>query len=165
MTEPLSTKISIPYAPGERSKSYEAKVQYLLMGQYRNLRDIALKQRVSQAQVNNWAGNYDWNAAAREYDEAVASHKIKLAEETYKRDVEEYMSRYRETGRELQETAMELLRTMRGRITSKDFTITQNSLGLASRALMAAADLEAHSLRISEILPQFETVDSGKSDE
>lgn len=165
MTEPITTKISIPYATGERSRAYEAKVQYLLMGQYRNLRDVATKSRASQAQVNGWASAYDWGSAAREYDEAVASHKIKLAEETYKRDVEEYMSRYRETGRELQETAMELLRAMRGKIQSKDFQITQNSLGLASRALMAAADLEAHSLRISEILPQFETVDSGKSDE
>jgi hypothetical protein len=35
MTESVSTKISIPYPPGERSKAYEAKVQYLSMGQYR----------------------------------------------------------------------------------------------------------------------------------
>lgn len=165
MTEQVETKITIPYAPKERARAYEAKVQYILMGAHRNLVDVAVKQRVSPPTIHAWASQYDWNTAAREYDERVAQHKIKLAEEGYKRDVEEYLERYRNTGKELQETSMELLRAMRERIGAKDFVVTQNSLGLASRALMAAADLEAHSLRIAEILPQFETVDSGKPDE
>ena len=158
MTQQITSSIRIPYAQGERSKAYEAKVAYLLMGGYRNKADVAAKVNATITTVSAWAARYQWDEAAVQYDEAVAQHKIKLVEDAYRQDVEEYMKRYREVGRELQETAVELLQEMRARMRRPTFPVTQNTLGLSSRALLAAADLEAHSLRISEILPQFETV-------
>lgn len=168
--------IEIPRLPEETNRAYSARVEYLTLGAGRSF--DRLLDRPQSATIApptkrrdtlvDWSVRYNWQEHARRYDETLASLAAQAHSEQYRKDLEEHRARYQKAGRDLHAVAQGLMGTLaqsiRGRsIEGKDgkvYTIpamemTPNTLAIAARALTIAADLEAHALRIADILPSL----------
>lgn len=146
----MTTPIDIPRLPNERNERYEARVLYLTAGADRNLRETAQKCSKSISLIARWSDEDGWVALARAYDEAMAQRAAQAHAERYLADLEEHRARYGGTGKALHGVAMRLLTRL-----SADADAAE-SLSTIARALTIAADLEAHALRIADLLPRLD---------
>lgn len=164
--------IEIPRLEGETTKAYAARVEYLTMGAVRSFDKLVGQKQgkngVSKSAVENWSVRYGWQRSAQEYDETLATLAAQAHAQQYRDDLEDHRKRYQKAGKDLYAVAASLVttiaQTMRGRrIIDKDgqvhiipaMEITTNALSIAARALTTAGDLEAHALRIADLLPKL----------
>jgi hypothetical protein len=168
--------ISVPRREGESSRAYEARVHYVTAGPMRSLDQMAKDGRWSKSRslLGRWSTEYEWVRSAKEYDDVVASLAARRASEAYLAELEDHRVRYQRAGRDLYRVANLLLnqcaRAVRGEtIRGADgreylipaMELTPNTISVVMRALTTAADLEAHALRISDLLPKLDT-DAGE---
>lgn len=172
MTTPPT--ITIPKLENETPRAYAARVEYLTMGAGRSLDRVAGQKggksggRINNTTVENWSVKYGWAARATEYDATLATLAAQAHAEQYRRDLDEHRQRYQKAGRDLHAIAQgllaqcaravrgEVVRTTDGReITIPAMELTPAALSTAMRALMVAADLEAHALRVADLLPRL----------
>ncbi len=165
--------ITIPSLENESQPAYQARVRYVVLGEQRSLDVVAQELHKSRSLLGRWSERHHWQEHARRYDELLASLAAQAHAEQYRKDLEEHRSRYQSAGRDLYNVAQGLMvllaQSMRGRtIEGKDgkvYTIptmemTPNTLSIAARALTIAADLEAHALRIADVLPKLDVYDT-----
>jgi hypothetical protein len=172
-----SATIEIPRLPDESSRAYEARVRYVTMGPERSIDKVAhqrgIKTGSRSTTLLEWSRQYGWVESARQYDEQQAFLTIQEAAATYRKDLEEHRAKTMKAGGDLFTVAQALLvqcgRAIRGQqIEGKDgklYTIpamelTPTTLATAARALTTALDLEAHALRIADLLPKLSTDES-----
>jgi hypothetical protein len=168
-----SATIEIPRLPDESSRAYEARVSYVTMGPARSIDAVTQKWNKSRSLFARWSEQYGWVDSARLYDEQQAFLTIQEAAATYRKDLEEHRTKTMKAGGDLFTVAQALLvqcgRAIRGQqIEGKDgklYTIpamelTPTTLATAARALTTALDLEAHALRIADLLPKLSTDES-----
>lgn len=167
--------ITIPRLEGESNKAYATRVEYILMGPGRSFdklrRQNAGKSGLStrRSSMEQWSVQFNWQEHARRYDDTVAAIAAQRDAEQYVADLEEHRKRYQKTGRDLHTIATALLnqcaRAVRGEVIygadGKEYYIpsmelTPNTFSTAVRGLVVAADLEAHALRIAELLPRLD---------
>lgn len=167
-TAPALPTITLPRLERESPRAYAARVEYVTMGPKRSLEVLTQKWSKSRSLVGRWSTQYDWVEHARQYDDQVAYLTVQAAASAYREHVEEHRKRYGETGKKLHAAAVNMLglivQAMRGvEIEGKDgktYTIPRmkvesGSLTTVARALTIAADLEAHALRLDELLPRL----------
>lgn len=173
--------IEIPRHPEESARAYQARVEYVTMGTGRSLDKLIARVRSGDISgiptrrntLADWSTKYGWGDSARQYDDTLQSVRVQTASEQYLKDLEEHRTRYQKAGQDLFGIAVGLLaqcgRAIRGeRIIGKDgkeyfipqMELTPTTLATATRSLVIAADLEAHALRLSELLPQLANNDS-----
>ncbi len=164
--KPDTATIEIPRLADETPKAYAARVEYLTMGPERSLDKLVGhvrgKSGASNTVVENWSVKYGWQKSARDYDETVATLAAQAHAATYRRDLEEHRTRYKQAGDELYKIARaQMIRISKqlnetgGRATTiKDADIATNLRTLAG-VLTTAADLEAHALRLEELMPSL----------
>lgn len=168
-----ATTITIPRLPDESSRAYDARVAYVTMGPQRSIDKLAAGQKRGNGasrnrQLQEWSAQYGWVESARQYDEQVAFLSIQDAATQYRADLEEHRQRYQKAGRDLFTVASGLLaqcaRAVRGEViedkhgnrhTIPAMELSPATVATAMRALTTAADLEAHALRLAEILPKL----------
>jgi hypothetical protein len=171
--------VTIPQENDETARAYAARVIYLTMGPSRSLEKIR-GQSVGNVRVTNrlatleeWSVRYNWVESSRRYDQILSDITIQEAAATYRKDLEEHRAKTMKAGGDLFTVAQALLvqcgRAIRGQqIEGKDgklYTIpamelTPTTLATAARALTTALDLEAHALRIADLLPKLSTDES-----
>lgn len=174
--------IEIPREEGESARAHAAKVEYILAGPERSL-DKILERVQSEyrsgipkrrATLGEWSSRFDWQGQARRYDEMIIQMRTQEATEQYRRDLEDHRKRYGDAGKALYQVAAKLLKqldaiagqppqTIKG-ADGKTYKIpgielTPATLTTASRAMTIAADLEAHALRLGDVLPRLDTGD------
>ncbi len=170
MTTP--PQITIPKLESETPRAYAARVEYLTMGAGRSLDRLRQNHGKTTAtytrQVEDWSAKYGWQRHAEQYDQTLATLAAQAHAEQYRRDLDEHRQRYQKAGRDLHAIAQgllaqcaravrgEVVRTTDGReITIPAMELTPAALSTAMRALMVAADLEAHALRVADLLPRL----------
>jgi hypothetical protein len=162
--------ITIPRLEGESNRAYDARVRYVTMGAVRSLDKVALqlgyKSATTPGHINKWSDRFNWVDSARRYDDAVAYLTIQDAAAQYRKDLEDHRQRYGKSGRELHALANTYIRKLADRLRSLDSAdITPgriaNDVRTVAAALTVAADLEAHALRVADLLPRLAD-DSGE---
>lgn len=163
--------ITIERLPEESNRAYAARVEYVTAGPQRSLDDVAQKWNKSRSLLARWSTQYDWAATARAWDDQQAAMAMQEASEAYRRDLEDHRKRYGDAGKALYQVAAQLLTQLSkiaGQppkvIEGKDgkpykipgIDLTPTTLTVASRAMTIAADLEAHALRIGDLLPKLD---------
>jgi hypothetical protein len=150
----MSELITIPrLGPHERGERYEARLQYILMGPNRSLDHLAQKLTKSTRLLKRWSSEDHWVDHATTYDNEMAQSAIREAAAAYRKDLEEHRERYSKSGKALHAVAVEMLARLRANTSGIEYT--QSAISQVSRALVAAADLEAHALRLGDLLPRL----------
>jgi hypothetical protein len=169
--------ITIPRLDNETPKAYAARVEYVTAGPGRSLDKLRQSYGKTTAhytrQLENWSSAYNWQEHAKRYDDALAQFHIQLNVEQYRKDLEDHRARYQKAGKDLFTVAQGfmavLAQSLRGQtIEGKDgkryvipaMEMTPGALTIAARALATAADLEAHALRIADLMPKLDVYDS-----
>lgn len=171
--------IELPREEGESARAYASRVEYVTMGPGRSLdKLLARLQSAHRAPTTrrretlaDWSIQYRWQEHARKYDDAMTLIAIQEASAAYRRDLEDHRKRYGDMGKALYQVAAKLLKQLDAaagqppkRIKGEDGRIyeipgiepTPQTLAIASRAVTIAADLEAHALRLGDILPKLD---------
>lgn len=167
--------ITLPREEGESARAHAARVEYVLAGPDRSLDKT--RQRLGKdaagytRTLEEWSARFDWTSHARRYDEMVINMRTQEAAEQYRRDLEDHRKRYGDAGKSLWQVAARLLQELNTIIATPPRTIegkdgrlykipgielTPATLTIASRAMTIAADLEAHALRLGDILPKLD---------
>ena len=171
--------IEIPKIENETPRAFAARAEYLTMGAGRSLDKLRQKHGKTTAsytrQLEDWSAKYGWQKSASEYDRMLADIAAQQHADAYRRDLEAYRDKALKAGRDLFTVAQALLiqcsRAIQGQqIEGKDgkvYTIpamelTPTTLATASRALLQALDIEAHALRVADILPQLTEAHDGE---
>lgn len=169
--------ITIPRLEEETTRAYAARVEYLTLGASRSF-DRMLERLQSgdkagitkrRSTLAEWSSQYHWQEHARKYDETLATLAAQAHAEQYRQELEDHRKRYQKAGKDLYAVAHALIgacaQALRGQVikgedgklyTIPGMEITPNTLAIAARALTTAGDLEAHALRIAELLPRLE---------
>ena len=158
----------------ETGKAYSAFVAYAALGRDRSLekaRHALAKDSPGYLRVlKTWSAQHAWQARVATYDSAMFARKAALAAQAelsaYRDALENHRARYQKAGLDLYAIASGLLaqcaRAIRGQeiqgadgrlYTIPAMELTPASLRTAMQALAIAADLEAHALRLGELLP------------
>lgn len=145
--------VEIPRLPDESNRAYAARIAYVTMGPQRSLDAVAKKCAKSVPLMKRWSSLHDWSATARAWDDQQAAAAAQAAAQQYLADLEEHRHRYQQSGRALHAVAVEMLSQLRQSARTIDYTPA--ALATISRALTVAADLEAHALRLADILPRL----------
>lgn len=174
MSTPQAPTIEIPRLPDEPPRAYDARVRYIVAGPGRSLEKT--RQEIGKGSVRYleaWSSRYGWVDAAARYDQTLATLVAHANAEQYRRDLEDHRERYQKAGKDLYAVSLALLqacaRAIRGqKIKGADgqeylipaMELTPASLSTAMRGLQAAGDLEAHALRLADLLPQLDQGDA-----
>jgi hypothetical protein len=167
---PDPATITIPRLEGESNRAYDARVRYVTMGPDRSIEKIGqqlgYKGATPPGHVTRWSQQYQWFESARRYDDAVAYVTIQESAAQYRKDLEDHRERYGKAGRSLYTLATAYMNKLAQRIKDLDSEeIKPSRLALdvrtAAAALTIAADLEAHALRVADLLPRLAD-DSGQ---
>lgn len=167
-----TTTIELPRETGESARAYAARVRYVTMGPGRSIDKVAdqngIKTGSRPSNYLEWSRKYGWVACAEKYDQEIAFITVQEAAAAYRRDLEDHRQRYQKAGKDLHRVALGLMSTIAAQlqgqvIEGKDgrkytipaMKIDANAITVLSRALTTAADLEAHALRLSELLPKL----------
>lgn len=169
MPDPSLPTTIIPRLPNESARAHAAKVAYVTMGPDRSLEKARQKSGKKAAyvrQLEEWSSQHDWQATARAWDDQQAALVAQQASAQYLADLEDHRQRYQQFGKDLFQLARGLMGqcaiALRGRtIIDKDgkewhipaMEMTPTAIAMAMRAGLAAADLEAHALRLADLLP------------
>ncbi len=149
MTTPPA--ITIPRLTDESARAYDARVRYVTMGPKRSIERAAQDNAKTIPHYKVWSVKHGWVESARRYDEAVAYLTVQEAADAYRRDLEDHRKRYQQSGRALHGVAVEML----SRLRAAPVEYTPAALATIARALTVAADLEAHALRVADLLPRL----------
>lgn len=172
---PEQPTITIPRLPDEPPRAYAARVEYVTMGAGRSAERVRAKIGLRSARrIELWSAQYGWVDSARQYDDAAAALRIQAAAEAYRRDLEDHRQRYAKAGRDLYTVATAMVAHMARHLRDAGRTLelrdgttytvpavrlSDTTLGAVSRALTIAGDLEAHALRLEELIPQLTDAD------
>lgn len=146
----------IPRLESESAKAHAAKVAYVTMGPQRSL--DKLRQQIGKTaayvrQLEAWSSQHDWQATARAWDDQHAALVAQHASATYLAEVEEHRQRYQQVGKALYTVAAKLLKRLDNAAADPALELRPTDLGTLTKALTTAADLEAHALRLGDLLP------------
>jgi hypothetical protein len=144
--------IEIPRCEGESARAYEARALYVTMGANRSIESVAQKLGKSSALIGRWSSRHEWVESARRYDEAVTYLTVQDAATAYRRELEDHRERAGKAGKALYGVAIEML----GKLRVAPVEYTPATLATIARALTVALDIEAHGLRIADLLPKLE---------
>lgn len=168
------TTMEVPRLDEESARAHAAKIAYVTMGPDRSLEKV--RQKIGKntsytRQLAEWSSQYDWAATARAWDDQQAAAALAAAGDAYRRDLEDHRKRYGDAGKALYQVAAQVLKQLSqiaGQqptvIEGKDgkfykvsgLELTPATLTTAARAMTIAADLEAHALRLGDILPRLD---------
>lgn len=164
--------ITIPRHEGESARAYAARVEYVTAGPGRSIDKVGQqrgnKKATPSGLITRWSSTYGWVKSAEQYDNTLATLHAQQAGQRYLEELEDHRARYQKAGKDLYATATGLLgqcvRAIRGEaIKGEDgktylipaMELTPATLSTVLRALTTAADLEAHALRLGELLPKL----------
>lgn len=145
--------ITLPRLEGESARAYAARTAYLTLGPQRSYARVGQTLGKSRVLIERWASQYAWADHARRYDELLAQLAAQQAAQQYLADLEEHRERYGKAGMALHGVAVEMLLQLRQNAAAIDYTPA--ALATIARALTVAADLEAHALRLGDLLPRL----------
>jgi hypothetical protein len=172
-TTATTERPTIPRLPNERPERYQARVEYIVAGPDRSLEAVSQKLAKSVPLIKRWSSADDWTDHARKWDELMVHLRTEAQTQAeidaYRRDLEDHRKRYGDAGKNLYKVAMGLMnaialqlqgQTIEGK-DGKKYTlpamkIDQGAITILARAMTIAADLEAHALRLGEILPKLD---------
>lgn len=167
--------ITIERLPEESARAFRARTEYVTAGPDRSLEKT--RQRLGKSAagytrtLEEWSSRFDWAATARAWDDQQVAFATQEAANQYRADLEDHRKRYGDAGKALYQVAAQLLTQLSkiagqppGIIEGKDgkfykvpgIELTPATLTVASRAMTIAADLEAHALRIGDLLPKLD---------
>lgn len=153
-TDPV---ITIPRLEGETTRAYAARVEYLTMGAQRSLDKVAKRGQNGGGyrlpSVENWSVKYEWGQHAAAYDQTLATLAAQRHAKQYVADLDRHRAEYQKTGRDLHTLARGMLAQLVKQRMSVEYRASD--LATIARALTIAADLEAHALRIADLLPKL----------
>lgn len=169
------TATVVPRLDEESARAHAAKIAYVTMGPDRSLEKT--RQRLGKSAagytrtLEEWSTRFDWQATARAWDDQQAAAALAHAADAYRRDLEDHRKRYGDAGKALYQVAGGILQQLGKALAQPPVTIegkdgklykipgikvTPELLTTAARAMTIAADLEAHALRLGEILPKLD---------
>lgn len=162
---------TIERLPEESARAFQARVEYVTAGPDRSTAKVGQKLGKTKDLMDRWSARFDWSATARAWDDQQAAAALQEAAAAYRRDLEDHRKRYGDAGKSLWQVAARLLQELNTIIATPPRTIegkdgriykipgielTPATLTIASRAMTIAADLEAHALRLGDILPKLD---------
>jgi len=155
---------TIPRLADESARAFEARRIYVEMGPSRSLEAVAQKLDKSRTLMGRWSAQYHWSDCARAWDDQRAAEVSAAAAESYRRELEDHRERYGKAGKALHNLAVAYLNKLGQRIKDLDSSdIKAGRLALdvrtAAAALQIAGDLEAHALRVADLLPKLDSGD------
>lgn len=169
--------IELPRIENESPRAYSAFLVYAEMGAGRSIDKARRKLGKSSVGYNRvmeeWSVKHEWQQRARRYDEALAQLAAQAQADAYIAEVQKYRAEYRETGKILHTMGKQLIAAMAGRLRGRtvetkqgelivipEIELNQNALTVAARAIVAAADLEAHALGLERLMQSVEPDDN-----
>jgi hypothetical protein len=165
-TTDTATTTVIPRLEGESNRAYEMRVRYVTMGPGRSIDKVGQQSSDKRAagHIQRWASQFDWAATARAWDDQRAAEVSAAAADSYRRELEDHRERYGKAGKALHNLAAAYLNKLAQRIKDLDSSeIKAGRLALdvrtAAAALQIAGDLEAHALRVADLLPKLDSGD------
>jgi len=163
---PEAPTITLPRLDNESAQAYAARVAYVTLGPNRTLdqtRVQLMKYSPGYTRVlAGWSDKFEWKVYARAYDDQVAALAIQKAASEYIVNLEEHRQRYQDCGKALYMVASKMLNKLNEQ--AKYMEYSPNTLNTIARALTIAADMEAHALRIADLLPRLTPNDSYHSE-
>lgn len=152
--------IEVPRLDGETPRAYAARVEYLTMGAQRSIDKVAYQKGIKAGSRSStlleWSRQFNWVEHAARYDQALAAVAVAEHAEQYRQELEEHRQRYQKAGQALYGVAISMLSQLR----AAPVEYTPAALSTIARALTTAGDLEAHALRIADLLPKLDRHDS-----
>lgn len=148
-----TTTIEIPKQAGERAERYEARTLYLTMGANRSQEHVAQKLGKSRQLIGRWSAEDGWAEQASNYDQTLANLAARAHAAQYQEDLKEHRERYQKAGKALYGVATQMLASLQKSQSSIEYTPA--ALSVIARALTTAGDLEAHALRVADLLPRL----------
>lgn len=162
---------TIERLPDEHPARFQARVEYIVAGPDRSLERV--RQKIGMRSVRRlemWSSEDGWGEQARRWDELIVNLRTQAEVDAYRRDLEAHRKKAMDAGRSLFTVAGRLLQQIDTalanprRIEGKDgkmytlhgIDLNSSSLAVAARGLTAALDLEAHALRLGDILPKLD---------
>ena len=159
------TVFDIPRLDGETSRAYAARLAYPTLGPGRSLAQVCDAKRGQtggKAGVTNrlstlegWSTQHEWVKHARAYDDLLAGMALQEAAQRYMTDLELHRQRAMQYGEILCAVAIEMLAEARNQRKTMDYSPA--ALNTIARALTTGMDLQAHALRVAELLPKLTT--------
>jgi hypothetical protein len=162
---------TIERLPDEHPARFQARVEYIVAGPERSLESVSQKLGKSRVLLERWSSADGWVDHARRWDSLIVNLRTQAEVDAYRAELEDHRRRYGDMGKALYQVAAKLLKQLDGiagqapkTIEGKDgkwykipgIEITPATLTVASRAVTIAADLEAHALRLADILPKLD---------
>lgn len=162
---------TIPRLPDEHPARYQARTEYIVAGPDRSLESVARKLGKSRVLMERWSSEDGWVDHARQWDDLIVNLRTQAEVDAYRRDLEDHRKRYGDMGKALYQVAAKLLKQLDKAVEQRPRQIkgadgrtydipgiepTPQTLAIASRAVTIAADLEAHALRLGDILPKLD---------
>lgn len=151
--------ITIPRLDGESSRAYAARVEYVTMGPQRSYALVGQRLGKSGTLIDRWASTYEWVESARRYDGMVATLAIQDAATRYRADLEAHREDAMQYGKELCTVAVGLLGKLKKTAEALE-VVPPSALPVIVKALTTGMDLQAHALRVAELLPRLTPDDS-----
>jgi hypothetical protein len=150
----IERTVEIPRLENERAERYQARTLYTTMGPDRNLRAVAQQLNKSLTIIGRWSSEDDWPHLAAAYDQTLGNLAARDASASYRAELEDHRKRYGDMGKALYLVAAKMLKKLDASVATME--ATPQTLAIASRAVTIAADLEAHALRLGDILPKLD---------
>jgi hypothetical protein len=150
----MSDRPTIERLPDEHPARFQARVEYIVAGPDRSLELVGQKLGKSRVLLERWSSADGWVDHARRWDNLIVNLRTQAEVDAYRRDLEDHRKRYGDAGKALYQVAAKMLKKLDASVPTME--ATPQTLAIASRAMTIAADLEAHALRLGDILPKLD---------
>jgi urease accessory protein UreF len=145
---------AIPQLTTESAKAYAAFVAYAQLGPERSHEGVARRCSKSIGLIHRWSRTHSWVTRVRAYDAELVEAAAEQHRAQYLADLEAHRTRSMQMGRALFALAAKLLNRLQAEIETVE--VNANTLTLCAKAIVTAADLEAHALGIEQLFAQFD---------
>lgn len=153
MTPPPA--ITIPRRADESPRAYAARVEYITAGPQRSQEALSQKLGKSRQLIGRWSVAHGWADAAAQYDQTCATLAAQQAGAAYLADLEKHRTDAMQYGKALCSVAVKMLAQLDGELRRVEYTPA--ALATIARALTTGMDLQAHALRVADLLPRLES--------
>lgn len=152
--------------PGESNKAHAALLAYAELGPGRSLAKLAQEWGKSGSyvgQLERWSAQHHWQDRVAAYDAHLARERLRAAAEAHKRAIEAHQERYNKVAKELHAVGRVVLSQLAEALQSKSLPLNVATLHVVLKTFQVAAELEAHTLNLDQLLPLLDYDDDSQA--
>jgi hypothetical protein len=146
-----------PRKTDESARAYDAFTAYARLGAQRSFERLSQTYPKSVPLFKRWSAQHEWVSRAKVFDTALSREAAAATTAAYLGELEAYRQRYQAVGKALYSVAAKLLQRLNEYVERGDLELNASTLTIVARAVLVAADLEAHALQLDRLLPMLES--------